>query len=362
MAISSDNRVLFFAISGLGDNLFAIPALMELEARTRLTLVVPAGPQEKLFQTLLPHTRIVPFTNTIGSLLSILRVGIGFDYWLYSIGSSFRKPRLLNLLSLARQRYAFTSLSSQKTWQYELGFDYCLTPDLGKKSWQNSFRLLTLMDANFLKDMKPWDHYAAIARARMTATVTPLPVKPKRLFIHAGCNKYTGGLEKYKRWPTSRYIETATELIRRQRIEEAYFFVGPAEVDVATEVTEWKNRHPSTPIHIWDASTHNNDLLTTARLFIESGCYLGNDSGMAHLAAVLAIPTVVVMSGISQPSFTSPDGQASSIVVHPVPCQGCTVGISTDMALKFVCPNSWACMENIRVLDVLNHFELKCPI
>jgi ADP-heptose:LPS heptosyltransferase len=345
-------RVLYFAVSGLGDNLFSIPALMELEQATALTVVVPAGAQQALFEALLPGARVLGLGEGKVAALRVAAAGFGFDYWMYSIGSSYRRTRLINLLGRAKHRFAFTSLASEKAWQSEIGFDICLTPDLGKLSWQNNYRLLVLMDPDYLKAMKPWSHYAAKARERLTARLKPAAVKPRSLFVHAGCNKYPGGLERYKRWPAERYLETVDALVASGRVSQVDYFLGPADDDLRAAYDRRKQMGGAANVRALTDADHHNDLLWVCRRLLESGSFLGNDSGLAHLAALLAVPTVVVMSGIGQPSFTSPDGPTSVIVENRVPCQGCTVGISYDMALQFQCPNDWACMNPISVDQV----------
>jgi len=341
-------RVLYFAVSGLGDNLFAVPALMELEQRYALSVVCSAGPQSTLFAALLPQAKIIPLQPGWGSALDVVRQGFRYDYWLYSIGSSFRRTRLINLLGCAKKRYAFTSLSTLNAWQLELGFDLCMIPDFGKHAWRNNYQLLTLLDPGYLKLSKTWDDYAAQARRRILETKPEKITKTDSLFIHAGCNKYAGRLERYKRWPVKHFLHVADDFMKKGACSRAEFFVGPSEENLLTDYHSWVQDHPNSgPMTLYDQSQHRNDLLLIAQRLIQSKVFVGNDSGIAHLAAMLGVPTMVVMSATGQPSHTRPEGRHSITIEHPVPCQGCTIGITGQRALQFECPNEWACMATI---------------
>jgi len=357
---SQKPRVLFFTMAGLGDNLFSIPAMMELEDRYQLTVVVPSGAQVPLFERLLPHTRIIGMDRSLLTAFTIVRAGWRYDYWLYAVGTPFRRARLLNLLSFARHKYAFTSLASEKTWQAEIGFDICLAPDLGKRAWKNTLRLLTLMDPSFQKDLKPFDYYVNRVRHRLTSQGAVLPAASgeRRVIIHAGCNKYPGHLERYKRWPLAHYFETVEALIDKNLFTGADFIVGPADEDITQAFEQFYAHRPGTSSRkLFSEKEHANDLIKIAQSFMQIGFFIGNDSGLAHLAALVGIPTVVLMSGIGQPYYTAPDGQGAVSIFHPVACQGCTVGISDGLAVSFECPNAWACMASITPAIALSKIE-----
>ena len=58
-------------------------------------------------------------------------------------------------------------------------------------------------------------------------------------------------------------------------------------------------------------------LLSQARLFI------GNDSGPAHLAARIGIPTAIVFGGTNDASVWRPPGENVAIISHSVDCSPC---------------------------------------
>ncbi len=59
-----------------------------------------------------------------------------------------------------------------------------------------------------------------------------------------------------------------------------------------------------------------------AGLVAGAALFVGNDTGAMHLAASLGTPLVAVFGGGTWPRFV-PEGEASTAVVHPLPCFGC---------------------------------------
>lgn len=77
------------------------------------------------------------------------------------------------------------------------------------------------------------------------------------------------------------------------------------------------------------------ELLARARVFV------GNDSGLSHLAASLAIPTVVAYSGACDFGLHHPVGEKVSILRVPISCSPCGIARAEE------CPFGTACLEGI---------------
>lgn len=78
-------------------------------------------------------------------------------------------------------------------------------------------------------------------------------------------------------------------------------------------------------------------------LISQSLLFIGNDSGLMHIAGALNIPTVAVF-GSTNPVTTSPVGEKTIIVRKEVPCSPC---------LEKTCPTDFRCMDAVTVDDVL---------
>jgi lipopolysaccharide heptosyltransferase II len=69
--------------------------------------------------------------------------------------------------------------------------------------------------------------------------------------------------------------------------------------------------------------TGKTDLRGVVRLLKASSCFVGNDSGLMHLAGVLGLPTVGIF-GSSNPDWTAPAGPRTAVVVADgFPCRPC---------------------------------------
>lgn len=69
--------------------------------------------------------------------------------------------------------------------------------------------------------------------------------------------------------------------------------------------------------------TGQTDLIQAAQLLLAADGFVGNDSGLMHLAAALGVPTVGIF-GSSNPAWTAPLGRRTAAVVAAgFPCQPC---------------------------------------
>ena len=83
-------------------------------------------------------------------------------------------------------------------------------------------------------------------------------------------------------------------------------------------------------------------LETLIGILAESSLMITNDSGPMHIAAALGVPTVAVF-GSTDERVTSPLGQHTRVVKHPVECSPC---------LLRECPIDHRCMNGVTVEDV----------
>ncbi len=114
------------------------------------------------------------------------------------------------------------------------------------------------------------------------------------VLVHPG----SGGAEKI--WPSSRFGEVAG--ILRQRGERVVWCLGHAERDFRPPLEDTVLREP--------ALADLCGVLTAVR------CYLGNDSGISHLAVACGCPSVVLF-GPSDDRIWAPKGEAVEIVAPP---------------------------------------------
>jgi len=129
---------------------------------------------------------------------------------------------------------------------------------------------------------------------------------PFKIILHPG-----SGSSK-KCWPVSNFIKLVSSLMSKGKRTE--FILGPAEHSLAAAL-EKQDEHKSN-IHVMDSLTQLVATLKTA------GGFVGNDSGVSHLAAFLGLPTVVVF-GPSDPVIWRPIGRSVRIVRPDLDCNPC---------------------------------------
>jgi ADP-heptose:LPS heptosyltransferase len=150
--------------------------------------------------------------------------------------------------------------------------------------------------------------------------------------IHPG----SGG--KKKVWMPQRFAEVMYELSRR--MNPGFLIIcGPADEPFVEPILA--KTHPLNPVLIKDIS-----LVHVASILEKCRIYIGNDSGITHMAAALARPTVALY-GPTDPEIWGPRGPYVSILAPDIPCSPC------NKETRNLCTSS-ACLEAIGVKDVLD--------
>jgi ADP-heptose:LPS heptosyltransferase len=136
-----------------------------------------------------------------------------------------------------------------------------------------------------------------------------------------------------KRWPTARFIELAWRLAVKEK-RKLLVIEGPAEPGLARQIAQTL----STGVLFSEAAPL--DLLAAV---IES-ChfFVGNDSGLAHLAAALDVPCLVLF-GPTAPDHWAPLGLNVRSIRNQKYCEGCACGT-----------NHHTCLENLTVEEIID--------
>jgi ADP-heptose:LPS heptosyltransferase len=120
--------------------------------------------------------------------------------------------------------------------------------------------------------------------------------------IHPG----SGALQKC--WPTSRFATVIKRLWEQNR--PVLLLAGPADSERVDDLLQ-RLSPPRRP-EIFKILT-NAPLLEVARYLQTCKCYLGNDSGITHLAAMLGVPTIAIF-GPTDPAIWRPVGPSVQVL------------------------------------------------
>jgi ADP-heptose:LPS heptosyltransferase len=166
-----------------------------------------------------------------------------------------------------------------------------------------------------------------------TASSAASPVEKSRsktVLIHPGAGS------PRKRWPLSGFRDVAVQLeILRLGAE---FVIGPAEQDLLPELTRY------------EATVHRPvGSLELLALLRSTAAYIGNDSGVSHLAAWAGIASVVIF-GPTDPVRWRPRGDSVEIVQPPLDCRPCFETAAENCAAT-------DCLARITPGDVMEAFH-----
>ncbi len=149
---------------------------------------------------------------------------------------------------------------------------------------------------------------------------------------------HPGSGSPHKNWPWERFLEVALAISNQKQIQPLFLF-GPVEEEAPKEMVK-------------AIEAQGFPILNRSALPILAGVlshcvgYLGNDSGVSHLAAALGIPTVNLF-GPTDPAYWSPEGGNVTILTSALPCAPCS-----PEAVK-LCPEK-ECLLSLSVNMVLD--------
>ncbi len=152
---------------------------------------------------------------------------------------------------------------------------------------------------------------------------------------------HPGSGSKKKIWPLNRFLRL-TGFLQKRLGSRVLIVLGPAEgpdVQKAFEEMEW-DMGASAPLLARGLS-----LLQLASVMKGCRAFIGNDSGVSHMAAALGLPTITLF-GPTDPTVWSPKGKKVGVVRKEIPCSPCS------QERFFLC-RDLDCLRGIELGDVL---------
>lgn len=139
-----------------------------------------------------------------------------------------------------------------------------------------------------------------------------------------------------KQWPSERYLAVGKKLIEEHGLLPV-IFGGSEDRELGRQlIAQWGKGL---------CSAGDLSVRESAALLKNATFYLGNDTGVMHLAAAMGTPCVGVFSALDWPGRWCPYGEGHQIIRHDVPCAGCMLQL---------CNQNNQCLTGINVNQVLS--------
>jgi len=177
-------------------------------------------------------------------------------------------------------------------------------PPVGEKIHVSRFLWDHLVKAGLIVDFEPSFHPSAF----MQFFSQQRRIKPETatVLIHPGSGS------RKKNWPLENFI-LLEKMLRKDGLRSE-FILGPAEFFLQSGLTG---------LYATNQPVHRVDDLMQVLALMKNACgFIGNDSGLSHLAAVIGLPTVAVF-GASDPIRWKPLGPAVAVVRSDTDCGPC---------------------------------------
>ena len=185
-------------------------------------------------------------------------------------------------------------------------------PNVCIASWRpmpGETRHVSQMFVDSLESAVPLGTKAAPARIFLE---TKLREEAKQWLIAHGWNGndrltalHPGAGSRAKRWPLARFIELGRHLVFQEK-RKLLVIEGPAEPGLVKEITRALPESAAIAIE-------SMKLNLLAAVISHCDAFIGNDSGIAHLAAALGIRSVVLF-GPTQPQHWAPLGRHVTVL------------------------------------------------
>lgn len=145
----------------------------------------------------------------------------------------------------------------------------------------------------------------------------PVPADAQRLHQkHIAIHPGSGGAQKC--WPTRHFAAVIEQLWQpyglRGHSHSVLLLAGPADQERIHDILNYIGQPPKSDM--LKVLVHE-PLLEVAQQLQQCTCYLGNDSGITHLAAMLGVPTVALF-GPSNPAIWHPVGPSVRVIREQV--------------------------------------------
>jgi ADP-heptose:LPS heptosyltransferase len=317
----------------LGDVLLAGPALQAVAGQypgARLTLVGGTD-QLRLLENTLPVARVVSGSHSIwlelfrdtGSVSAALKKFLG-EFDLALVLTPTPGPDFLHRFRLAGIRRVVWLPSFSAHERINIG----------------KFQAEKLRQAGLERPLEPF--WLKILEADRREARNRLQSLSWHLVLRVALAPGSGHAKK--NWPLEHYVELARRLTEEHGAE-IWWILGPAESGWQAQLQE---KFPGQELRMLQELS----LGQLAAALRQVQLYLGNDSGVTHLAAAVGGPAVAAIFGPSDPVIWAPQRQRTMVVPTAAACAPCTRG------REITCQEG-ACLQTLTPETVLTALRVR---
>lgn len=327
----SPKKILIVRLDSMGDAVLTLPAISELKKKyseSSLDFLV-SPPSAELFRLFCPESKVFLFRNNWlsgqGSFKKMIKEAVAFTSELrrekYDLAVDFRGDlRTLFFLAL---------LGIPHRWgRGGTGGAFLLTRQISNIAERHEvLQNLEVVDFNGRAGSPEFPEISVSKEVRNQ--------ERKNIVIHIGSGYPS------KRWPTVHFFELA------KRIEETNLGL-PVFIGTETEKRLFESVR-EIPLREYRDLIGRISFKELLEVLSGADLFIGNDSGPAHLAALLKRKIVLVFSGTNEFRKWAPWSRTLRVLNHPVPCSPCE---------EKICPlKRHLCMEEISVDEVFKAVE-----
>jgi ADP-heptose:LPS heptosyltransferase len=336
-AWNEPQRILLVNLAHIGDVLLTTPAIAAVRARF---------PQAHMAMLVAPWSREVIAHNPRLNEVMMHRA----SWWDRSRGSPYLVPReffslvrelrqkkfdwVINFKSFFQENLAFALAGIPRRVGYGLYGGGFLQTDCLPFAWQQHVVLqhLTLTDAVGAHASNPkLEMFVSHDDERSAESWLSQISVSRWIAMHVGAGYPS------KLWPIERYAQLANVLA--EKYDAAIVLVGGKDDLPLIAQMQTTLRAPHAVV------AGQASISQTAAVIQHCAIFVGNDSGPAHLAAAMKVPTVTLFSGENDAALWRPYGERVTALQHKPVCWLCGLR---------VCNRDHVCMTEISVEQVMN--------
>jgi heptosyltransferase-3 len=346
-------NVLVFRTGQLGDTIVSLPAIHAIRARYprhRLILLTPVQPQG----TGVSPSEIFGSANIFSHILTYTPPSGRPANWIHQLALSIKirrlKPEAFFYLRdypsshLRRDKFFFQVLSGIRNLY---GFDDSKYV-FGRRDTTGSLqryprevdRLLEIVSTADAEVPVPGEVNFGLSISNKESTRIDRLFREEEISVDEVLMAFGPGSKMAaKRWPLDRFIQVGRSFLADHWRSRLLVFGGREDSPVGEEV---RKALGDRVINLAGQLT----ILESAEALRRCCVYVGNDTGVMHLAAAIGTPCVAIFSCRDHPGRWDPYGRNHIVLRRETACAGCLLEVCTK--------HDMICLKEITVQQVLN--------